>query len=121
MSTLMDLVTINNVALPNPDKGTVSVDEVDVFNAYSTEDGGQVIEQIRVGKIKANVSYKGLTAEDIATINSAITLVSDVVIYNPHTNASKTITARVTNKKAKIIAYYNNISLWSLSFDIEEI
>lgn len=121
MSVMMNLVTINNVAFPNPDKGTVSVDEVDVFNSYSTEDGGEVVEQIRTGKIKANVSYKGLQAADIATLNNAITLVSTVVMYNPHTNASKTITAKVTNKKAKIIAYYNNVSLWSLSFDIQEI
>lgn len=118
---MMQLVTINGVSFPNPDKGSVSVDIKDEYNSYSTEDGGKVIEEIKTGKIDASVSYRGLTAEDIVTLSNAITLVSTVVLYNPYTNASKTITAKVTDKKAKIIAYYNNVSLWSLSFSIEEL
>ena len=118
---MMQLVTVNNVSFPNPDKGTVSVDLKDEYNSYTTEDGGEVVESIRTDKIFANVAYKGLTAEDIATLEAAITLVSTVVLYNPHTNASKTITAKITNRKSKIIAYYNNVSLWSLSFDMTEL
>ena len=117
---MMNLVSINNVAFPNVDKGTITVDNVDKFNTYSTEDGGEITEQIATGKTNMTVSYKGLTAADIATLSNAITLVSTVVLYNPHTNASKTITARVTNRQARIIAYYGNVSLWSLSFKIEE-
>lgn len=121
MSEPMKLVTINSVEFPNPDKGTVTVNSTDVFNTYSTEDGGEVVEQIRTDVLSGNVSYKGLQASDIATLKSAITLVSSMVLYNPLTNASKTINAKVWNLKTKIIAYYGNVSLWSLSFDFKEI
>ena len=121
MSEPIKLVKINNVEFPNVDKGSIDITSVDMFNAYKTEDGGEVTEQIRVGKVKANVSYKGLKADDIATLKAAITLVSEVVLYYPMTNSSKTISARVTNCKSKIIAYYGNVSLWSFSFTIDEV
>lgn len=121
MSDVVHLVKINNVDFPDPDKGTVTVNSNDLFNTYKTEDGGEVTEQIATGKLSAQVAYKGLFASDIVTLKSAITLVSSVVLYNPMTNTTATINARVTNCKAKIIAYYNNISLWSFSFDISEV
>lgn len=118
---MMNLVTINNVACPNPNKGTVSFDLVDKYNSYETEDGGEVVESIRTGKVKCSVAYKGLFPDERKTIVDAIMLVSSVVLYNPNTDTSKTITAKVTNVKSKIIAYENNLSLWSLSFDIAEL
>lgn len=121
MSEPIKLVKINNVEFPDVDKGSIDVTSVDMFNAYKTEDGGEVTEEIRSGKVKMTVSYKGLQASDIATLKSAITLVSEVVLYYPMTNGSKTITARVTNCKAKIIAYYGNVSLWSFSFTVDEV
>lgn len=121
MSDVMHLVKINNVDFPDPDKGTVTVNSNDLFNTYKTEDGGEVTEQIAVGKLKAQVSYRGLQASDITTLKSAITLVSTVVLYNPMTNTTATITARVTNCNTKMIAYYGNVSLWSFSFDISEV
>ena len=121
MSELVRLVKINNVDFPNVDKGSVDVSSVDMYNSYKTEDGGETTEQIRLDKVKANVSYKGLQASDIATLKSAITLVSEVILYYPMTNQTKTFSARVTNCKAKIIAYYGNVSLWSFSFTIDEV
>lgn len=121
MSEPIKLVKINNVEIPNVDKGSIDVNSVDMYNSYKTEDGGETTEEIRTGKVSASVSYKGLQAADIATIKAAITLVSEVTLYYPMTNTAKTITARVTNCKAKIIAYYGNVSLWSFSFTIDEV
>lgn len=119
--TVARLVKINNVDFPNIDKGTIDWQSVDMYNAYNTEDGGETTEQIRLDKVSAVVSYKGLRASDIATLKSAITLVSECVLYDPLANTTKTITARITDCKAKIIAYYGNVSLWSFSFRIDEV
>lgn len=114
------LLSINSVILPTPE-GNFTLSKNDKYNQYEGEDGSKTVEVIREGIISASVSYKGLTEEMLKRIIDAITLVSRVVIYNPMTKSTKTVTAKITGISTKKVCYRNNISVWSLSFNIEEL
>lgn len=119
--SLVNLLTINNVACPHIDKGTISVSTEDVYNSYTAENGHSTIEEVRTGKLVIDVAYKGLLSSDLTRIMGAIRLVSSVVVYNPATDTTSTITAKISGIKTSKIMYENGISAWSLSFKIEEL
>lgn len=118
---MYNLLTINNVVCPNIDKGSITVSKDDTYNTYTGEDGHSSIEQVRSGKISADVSYKGLFEADVKRVAEAITLVSSVSLYDPTADAVVSISAKITKVKMKKVVYENNISAWSLSFQIEEL
>lgn len=119
--SLVNLLTINSVSCPHVDKGTISVSYNDVFNTYTAEDGHSTIEEVLTGKLVIDVAYKGLLEDDVKSVMGAISLVSSVVVYNPATDATKTITAKISNIKTQKIVYEQGISAWSLAFKIEEL
>lgn len=114
------LLTINGVSLPKPE-GDFTLSLNDKYNEYEGEDGTSTVEVIRQGILSLSVSFNGLPEEYLKMIVDAITLVSSVVIYNPMKMGVQTVTARITGIKTKKIWYQNNRSLWSLSFDIDEL
>lgn len=119
--SLVNLLSINSVACPHIDKGSISVSYDDTYNTYTAEDGHSTIEEIRTGKMVINVSYKGLLEADVKSVIGAITLVSTVVVYNPATDATSTISAKISNISTQKVVYEQGISAWSLSFKIEEL
>ena len=118
---MYNLIKINSYSIPEPLKGNLTIDRVDKYNKYETEDGSEITESIKEGMLKASVTYKGLFADDLQDILSSITLVSTVVIYNPFTGTTKSISARITNLSSSKIVYNDNVEAWSLSFSIEEV
>ena len=119
---MYNLLTINNITCPHIDKGSITVSKDDTYNTYTGEDGYSTIEAVRSGRTSVSVSYKGLLEDDVKLVVGAITLVSSVVVYDPATDTTLTIaSAKITKVKMKKILYDNNVSAWSLSFQIEEL
>jgi hypothetical protein len=114
------LLEINGVALPDPE-GSFSLEKEDKYNEYEGENGEKTVEIIRENIISGNVSYKGLTAKEVKKIMNAITLVSTVKVYDPGSDALKEITAKITGVKHDKKFYKNDVSVWSLSFKLEEL
>lgn len=114
------LLSINGVPLPNP-MGDFTISQNDKYNEYEGEDGKTTVEIIRQGILSLSVSFNGLPEDYLKMIVDAIRIVSTVVIYNPLTKSTRKMTAKITGVKSKKIWYQNNQSLWSLSFEIDEL
>lgn len=117
---MFKLLKINNIELPDPE-GTFTVGKRDKFNEYETEDGKTTVEVVRQGIISLSVSFNGLTEAMVKRICDAITLVSTVEVFDPAIGKTKEITAKVTDIKTKKIWFKNNVSIWSLSFNVDEL
>lgn len=114
------IITANNVEFTDPE-GSFTLSKDDTVNEYKGEDGQTTLEIIREGQISATVSYNSLSAETIKKMADALTTVTEFKLYDALTDSQKTITARVSGVKVKKNFYRDNISMWSLSFDIDEL
>lgn len=114
------LLKINTVELPDAE-GDFTIHKKDKFNEYETEDGRTTVEVVRQGIISLSVSFNGLTEVMVKTICDAITLVSTVEVFDPALGQTKEITAKVTDVKTKKVWFKNNVSVWSLSFSVDEL
>ena len=114
------LLSINDIPLPNPE-GELSICQNDKLNEYQGEDGTSTIEVIREGVISMTVSYSNLTDKLLNEIMRALTLISKVELYNPMTCSIQVITARISDQTVKKIWYKNSMSVWSLTFKIDEL
>lgn len=114
------LLSINGVTLPQPE-GDYTITKNDKYNEYEGEDGTSTVEVIRQGIISLSVSYNYVKEKQLKKITDAIKLVSEVVVFDPTKQTTRTISAKVTGIKTKMIYYKNGISVWSLAFDVEEL
>ena len=117
---MFKLLKINNVELPDPD-GDFTVSKTDKFNEYEGEDGSVTIEAVRTGMTDVKVTYVGQDVNALATIAKALTLVSEVVFFDPSLNEEKTITAKISGISMGEVHHRHNVSVWSLTFNITEI
>ena len=113
---MLKLLTINDVELPDAE-GAFSVSQETKLSEYEGENGVKTVEVIREDILSGNVSYKGLTAEKVKEIVNAITTVSAVKIYDALREVNALISGVSYDKKF----YKNDVSVWSLSFKIEEL
>lgn len=115
---MYNLLEINNVAFPLPEGGfDVSYD--DITNDYESDDGKTVVEVVRADVAKISVSYKGLLEAKVSTLLAALQTVSTVAFLRKGTVQSCQM--KVSNIKTAKVWYKNNVSAWSLSFDLQEI
>ena len=117
---MFKLLKINNVELPDPEGG-FTVSKTNKFNEYEGEDGSVTIESVRTGMTNAKVTYIGQKSSDLADISNALSLVSEVVIFDPAINDQRTITAKITDVSMGKVFHRHDVSVWSLSFNITEI
>lgn len=114
------LLKINGVELPDPE-GEFTINKKDKFNEYKTEDGKTTVEVIRQGIFSLSAKYNGLAEETVKTISGAIKLVSTVEVFDPDLGQTKEIKALVTDVKTKKVWYRYGLSVWSLSFSVDEL
>ena len=117
---MYDLLTINGVRLPKPE-GDFTITRKDKYNEYEGEDGSSTVEVIRHGVISLSVSYGHVTEKHLNEIIGAIRLVSEVALYDPANRAPRLISAKITDVKTKMLYYKNGISVWTLSFNLDEL
>lgn len=114
------LLKVNGVSLPKPE-GDYSISKKDKYNEYEGEDGNSTVEVIRQGIISLSVSYNYVTEKHLKEMADALKLVSEVEIFDPTQQKIRKITAKISGIKTKMIYYKNGISIWSLSFDVDEL
>lgn len=116
---LEDLLIINGYTFPKPKSFDLSLD--DKINEFDAENGTRTLEIIREGIIKINVSYGSLTAEKLQAAKAAITKIATVSFYNPYTGEVEEKEMEVRGISTGKQYYDFNISMWSLSFSLEEL
>lgn len=116
---MYDLLKINNVTLPKPAKFDISLD--DKTNEFNAENGTRTIEVIRENIASISVGYDSLTADNFQTVKGALSKISQVTYYNPATQTLRTVQMEVSNIMQGKNYHDNNISTWSLSFDLREL
>ena len=114
------LLTINGVPLPKPE-GDFTITKKDKYNEYEGEDGSSTVEVIRQGILSLSISYNYITEQHLKTITDAIRLVSLVEVYEPTLRKTRALTAKITNLKTRMLYYKNDISIWTLSFNLDEL
>lgn len=116
-----DLIELNGVAVPDVKKGSLSVGRNPKYNEYETEGGGKVIEIIEEKMLKGSVSFNGLFQSEIQTIEASISTVSEMTIYNPLTNTTRSFMALITTHDSEKKIHDARANVWSYGFDFEEI
>lgn len=116
-----NLLKINNIVFPEAEGG-YDLSYSDKVNDYESESGEETVEIIRRNVISINVSYTGLLEQKLRELCAAIQVVNTVTFYDPLagdlvTKTMKTDTSRISISK---IHYKNDLSVWSLSFSLEE-
>ena len=115
---MYDLLKINNVTFPLPEGG-FNVSYSDITNDSESDDGKTVVEVIREDVASISVSYKGLLESKANELLAAIKTVNTVSFLRKGT--VQTCQMKASNIRTDKVWYKNNISAWSLSFDLQEI
>lgn len=114
------IITANGISFKDPE-GSFSLTKSDKINEYEGEDGHKTVESIRTDVISASVTYKGLTVEQLQTMCQALTTVTTFILFDATTNSQRQVTATVKDIKVNKVYHKNDLSVWSLSFDIAEL
>lgn len=114
------IIKANGVSFTDPE-GSFTLSKTDNVNEYKGEDGHKIIEIVRQNVISASVSYKALTVGQLKTMSEALTTVTAFDLYDPMTDSVVTVTARVSSVQVKKVHHRHDVSVWSLSFKIDEL
>lgn len=114
------IITANGVDFVNPE-GDFTLSKTDDVNEYKGEDGHCIVEIIRQNVISASVSYNALTVEQLKTMSEALTTVTNFKLYDAMTDSVIDVTARVSLVQVKKVHHRHEVSVWSLSFEIDEL
>ena len=114
------IITANGVDFVNPE-GDFTLYKTDDVNEYKGEDGHCIVEIIRQNVISASVSYNALTVEQLKTMSEALTTVTNFKLYDAMTDSVIDVTARVSSVQVKKVHHRHEVSVWSLSFKIDEL
>ena len=114
------IINANGVEFTDPE-GSFTLSKTDKVNEYEGEDGRKTIEIIRQNQISASVSYKGLTVEQLKTMSEALSTVTTFLLYDALTGKQKQVIAKVSSVKVTKVYHKGDLSVWSLTFDIDEL
>ena len=119
--TRYDLISINNVDIPDVKKGTLNITPVDKYEEHETEGGGKVIEEIAKKLLTGTVSFSGLLQSELQTLDAALDTVSTMTIYSPLTGNTKTFMALIVRNGMDKIIHDADANAWTWGFTFEEI
>ena len=114
------LISADGVDFIDPE-GSFVLSKTDVVNEYEGEDGCKTVEVVRSGKISASVSYNGIEVRRLREMAQALHTVTTFRIYDALTDTCRTVKARVSSLKVQKVHHRHGLSLWSLSFDLDEL
>lgn len=120
-NTRYDLIAINGVALPDIQKGTLSIAPNQKYTEYEGEGGNKVIDLISESRIKGSVAYSGLFQSQIQNIMATLSTVSTLTIYNPATGTVRVCSALIIIDEMPKIIHDAGANAWGFSFTFEEI
>lgn len=116
-----DLLVINDVTFPEME-GAYEIDYTDKKNDYESESGESTVEIIRENICIINVKYNGLLEAKLRELMNAVSVVNTVKFYDPRTGKVETKTMKTGDSRMKTSKKYyrDGLSVWSLSFNLEE-
>lgn len=114
------ILSANGVEFTDPE-GSFTLSKNDDVNEYKGEDGHCTIEIIRQNVISASVSYNALTVEQLKIMSEALTTVTTFTLYDPLTDSQVEIRCKVSSVKVQKVHHRHDVSVWSLSFNIDEL
>ena len=115
---MYDLLKINNVLFPVPE-GVFDITYSDITYDSEAEDGKTVVEVVREDIAKISVSYGGLLESTANTLLASLSTVNTVSFLRKGT--VQTCQMKASNIRTGKKYYKNSLSLWSLSFELQEI
>ena len=114
------LISADGVDFIDPE-GSFTLSKTDVINEYEGEDGKKTVEIVRSGRISASASYNGIEVRRLKEMAQALHPVTTFQIYDALSDARREVKARVSNLKVQKVHHRHGLSLWSLSFDLDEL
>lgn len=114
------LLVVNGIVFPETGNYNVSVS--DKVNEYESESGSITVEIIRENIYKIDVSYGALPQDVFKRLSEAVGAVNEVTFYDPIKASVQKRTMKADKSRIKTAKQYykNDISVWSLSFALEE-
>lgn len=113
------LLIINEVIFPTPEGG-FDISYSNKVAEYQSEDGHVTVDVIREDIKNITVRYKGLFEDTFKLLKSALKAVNTVQLYNPATSTIEVVTMQINSIQTNKIYYKNNVSVWDLAFNLEE-
>lgn len=116
-----NLLKINGVVFPVPDGG-LDVTHRDLTNVYTSESGETTVEVVRENMCVVNYTYNALQESTIKSLQQVIKLVNNVTFYDPIDGIEKNLVMKATSDRLKASKrfYRYGLSVWSLTFGLEE-
>lgn len=116
-----NLLKINDVIFPEAEGG-YDIGFEDKKNEYESESGETTVEIIRRNICNIKVKYNGLLESKLKVLTAAIQPVNMVEFYDPLTGETKTQIMKTDTNRISISKqhYKHGLSVWSLSFSLEE-
>lgn len=116
-----NLLKINTVTFPEAEGG-YDLSYSDKVNGYESESGEKTVEIIRRNVVSISVSYNGLLEQKLRELCAAIQTVNTVTFYDPLAGnvVTKTMQADTNRISISKVHYKDDLSIWSLSFSLEE-
>lgn len=113
-----NLLVINGVAFPTPE-GSFDIKYKDILNEYTSESGKTVVEIIREDVATISVSYKGLLESKKNELASILHIVNSVTFFKM--GLEYTASMKMSDLSEQKKYFRNSLSVWSLSFKLEEL
>ena len=115
---MLSLLIINDVEFPTPE-GSFDIKYKSVTNEHEGEDGKKTVEIIREDVATISVGYSGMNEERLNVLHSALKTVNTVIFYKKgvRTTAKMKLSDVSTTKKY----YRHGLSVWGMSFGLEEL
>lgn len=113
-----NLITINGVEFPTPE-GSYELKYKNVTNEYTGEDGNKTVEIIREDVTSISIGYNGMPEDRLNALHSALKPVNTVIFYK---RGIKTTTQMKLSDVSTPKKYYRGgLSVWGMSFSLEEL
>lgn len=112
------LLVINGVEFPTPE-GSFDIKYKSVINENEGEDGKKTVEIIREDVVTISIRYNGMTEERLNSLFSALTIVNTVVFFKK--GAQTTAEMKLSDVSTPKKYHENGLSVWGMSFSLEEL
>lgn len=112
------LLIINGVEFPTPE-GSFDIKYKNVINEYEGEDGKKTVEIIRENITTIAIGYNGMEEERLKVLHSALKTVNTVIFYKKGTQTTAKMKLSDVSTPKKY--YGRGLSVWGMSFSLEEL
>lgn len=115
---MRNLIIINGMEFPTPE-GSFDIKYKDKTNEYEGEDGKKTVEIIRKDVTTISVSYNGMTEEKLNELLKTLDTVCAVTFLKK--GVETTVDMKLSDVSTPKKYFKNGLSVWGMSFSLEEL